>query len=403
MQCHINPPNSILEVLEDILSEHWLIDQSRHSNYESPALKDLIKKLDKIIEILSISEAACAGMNTIEDAKYDFKKLIETLKKINEEVNRSKAVIHKTYFNYTKTVVEDYILKGGDSIINGVHLISDLMKHFQIKYNYGPLYTIAYFLDHGNRYETFEDKMRYGNLQTEFSYHVRFNNRSVLVIQSPSLCRFNTVSNKMMLDSLIEKCSINNSLTELFSNTCRTKYSCTYIPNNFASRPLIGDSRIISNGGICGYGIGKLETIITKPMPDNFVYKPLKIRRNFFINLHNINETHFLLIPDLANPVIFDPVEYLDEKLFMEQDFNDVLSNKDVGGPVTLHPLLNQSTTSHPVLISYGGNREQGYNNFLQGFKYTFYGKVICENGKSIGKDAAVKLIEALREGSLEY
>jgi hypothetical protein len=436
LQCRIHPPNTIMDILNELLHDDWLINQAKSHNYESPALEELIAKLDKIVETLVVSQAACSGV--LDEAQYDFPRMVDTLKNILGEVRRSEAVVHRNYFNYTQTFVKEFLLDYSKKnnlnigvfvsgyVDDNAIIAAELLSHFRKKYNYGPLYTIGVGRDSFIYY--YSGMTFFGNLKAEHSYTVKQDKLHVFVLRTPSICdaisdvheqdlvsindnaekRVTTIQD--LAAELSYDCSKGQDYSEWFDVRCGQNYTCFYGQGCDKQ-----DIRrvFISNGGLCivyynNKWLWRTHPIIVKSFPTNYVFQPIAKRKLFFwlagrvadpdTKIPNVifrtlyDEKSFIFTQkeNINDSIPIDPIEYIVKKsLFMEQNFEILTKIK-----LTKH--FEITTTKAQILSSSTKESDdiQKYSTFKAGHNYIFRGKIFCANGNLIGDKAFVNLIE---------
>uniref|UniRef100_A0AC35GH84 Uncharacterized protein n=1 Tax=Panagrolaimus sp. PS1159 TaxID=55785 RepID=A0AC35GH84_9BILA len=304
MQCHIHPPNSILETLNDMLRENWLIDQAKHYKYESPSVTEIIKKLDNIVEIISLCQAGCSGLEEIENARYDLKKLETIIKEILKQIQRSKDVIHG------KTKEKMY-----------AEIALDLHRHFEKKYNYGPLYTI---------WVGYRNITTYGNMPKDVAYSVSVNEFEITVFRAASFCNQTMYSETIqaIMKQLYRACTDNTPISYYnIENDSEITFAYTLEGCGFWTATEKLNDIFASNGGICTY-VSNLRAVFAKKFPSNFKYKKLSPMILLLQSMRgHVIDKDLKKIESKDNTRIkyYSHIVYLDdEQLFVNQSFRDI-------------------------------------------------------------------------------
>uniref|UniRef100_A0A914PBA5 Uncharacterized protein n=1 Tax=Panagrolaimus davidi TaxID=227884 RepID=A0A914PBA5_9BILA len=320
MQCHIHPPNSILETLNDMLNENWLVDQAKHYKYESPSVTEIIKKLDNIVEIISLCQAGCSGLEEIEIARYDLKKLETIIKEIFKQIQRSKDVIHNSYFTFSQCAIKEYLsnysTEGKTKEKMYAEIALDLHRHFEKKYNYGPLYTIWV----GSRNIT-----THGNMPKDVAYSVSVNEFEITVIRAASFCNqtMYTETIQAIMKQLYRACTDNTPISYYnIENDSEITFAYTLEGCGFWTATEKFNDIFASNGGICTY-VSNLRAAFAKKFPSNFKYKKLSPMIQLLQSMRgHVIDKNLEKIEDRDNTRIkyYSHIVYLDdEELFVNQ------------------------------------------------------------------------------------
>uniref|UniRef100_A0AC34FN13 Uncharacterized protein n=1 Tax=Panagrolaimus sp. ES5 TaxID=591445 RepID=A0AC34FN13_9BILA len=376
-----------------MISETSLADLAKLYNYESSRFQELIKKVDNIVEALTLSQAVCSGMQEIEDAKYDFRKLRQSLQKILEHINQSKDMVHKSYFNFTKTLVKEYLLKNVETIKDkysgilnieldkgNIEVGKDVFTFLQAKYNYGLLYIVGVSRDN---WIYKDDMTHYGNLQEGRSYTVQHDGISIIIFQAPSLCDTYNDPEDNFINSLSNKCAKGDSLSGMYKSKCGDEFTCAYTPqcDIFGiSYSRNGNDIFISNGGICRILSNLVRTIIMRPFTSNYTYMPMELGTPIIFDL--INKTNYNKKPFSPH---FAPVKFLKSEILFVEEILRLPEIEFTEKLIDCESLKNELTSK---------DEGQKYTNFKAGYNYIFYGKIICENENPIGENAITSLIE---------
>uniref|UniRef100_A0A914PFJ2 Uncharacterized protein n=1 Tax=Panagrolaimus davidi TaxID=227884 RepID=A0A914PFJ2_9BILA len=273
-----------------MLNENWLVDQAKHYKYESPSLTEIIKKLDNIVEIISLCQAGCSGLEEIEIARYDLKKLETIIKEIFKQIQRSKDVIHNSYFTFSQCAIKEYLsnysTEGKTKEKMYAEIALDLHRHFEKKYNYGPLYTIwvgsRNIATHGNMPKNVAYSACTDN--TPVSYYNIENDSEITFAYTLEGCGFWTASEKF---------------NDIFA----------------------------SNGGICTY-VSNLRAVFAKKFLSNFKYEKLSPMIQLLQSMRgHVIDKNLKKIEGEENTRIkyYSHIVYLDdEQLFVNQSFRDI-------------------------------------------------------------------------------
>ena len=191
---------------------------------------------------------------------------------------------------------------------------------------------------------------------------------------------------------------------EKFKHTCIHNYTCFYSPAESCSffHKAVSLSLLdvyASNGGLCSYAAlstillqdsDVAQIIITKSFPPRYRYKSIKPRDLSVWNAPGIYmfDENFQKVKPENYTLIKKGFKYVEEEvLFMEinfENFNDIKLSDEREQELFQDAEEPEETPVAPVK----------YSNFTAGFKYLFHGKILCDNGKAVGDDAKVKLIE---------
>uniref|UniRef100_A0AC35GMX5 Uncharacterized protein n=1 Tax=Panagrolaimus sp. PS1159 TaxID=55785 RepID=A0AC35GMX5_9BILA len=405
-KCDDKSPLEILDVLNDVLSENWLIDQAAHVLMASPNVTLLIKKLDEIVEMLAISHAACSGAYSLE--KLDFEKFTNISKKVFQQVERSKAFIHKNYLKFTESTVRKYLINFSDNgesdeNKNYAKIANDLLSYFENFYNYGPLYTIG--VSHMPTW--FSNGMAHIGSEVEQSLLINEDSYSVYIILSPSLCDFHhkneTLSN--LFESLINILAISQAACsgmhsreaakldfKKFTNISKKVFqqvqrSKAFIHQNYITyieavvkAILLVNSK--ENQSDSTWNIN-LAILLLKFLEERFNYGPLMTigvgQNNFFSaepmkHYGNFHEKFHFTINQNGSNIFF----FLSPSLCDVHQKNETLSN-------LFESLINMSPAEHHRYMKLDKFKKKCGKDFVcaysLGFQQTLYTGVYASNG----------------------